>query len=67
MPASKVTSCCFGGENLDTLYITTAREHTDTTKEPLAGGIFQADVGARGYAPSYFSFGKKRSKQEKTK
>lgn len=49
VPASKVTCCCFGGENLDTLYITTARENTDTSEEPLAGGIFKADVGTQGY------------------
>ena len=49
VPASKVTSCCFGGENLDVLYITSAREQTDPAAEPLAGGIFRADVGARGY------------------
>ncbi|HPJ02070.1 MAG TPA: SMP-30/gluconolactonase/LRE family protein [Candidatus Limiplasma sp.] len=49
VPASKVTSCCFGGENLDTLYITTAREGADLNAEPLAGGIFKANVGASGY------------------
>jgi sugar lactone lactonase YvrE len=49
VPASKVTSCCFGGEHLDTLFITTAREDTDAAEEPLAGGIFKADVGAQGY------------------
>ena len=49
MPASKVTSCCFGGETLQTLYITTARVDTDAAKEPLAGGIFKAEVGQRGY------------------
>lgn len=48
VPASKVTSCCFGGPALDTLYITTARMETDAEKEPLAGGIFKADVGAKG-------------------
>jgi sugar lactone lactonase YvrE len=51
VPASKVTCCCFGGDTLDTLYITTAREETDAAKEPFAGGIFQADVGAQGYEP----------------
>ena len=49
VPASKVTCCCFGGKRLDTLYITTAREDTDTETEPLAGGIYKADVGVRGY------------------
>jgi len=49
VPASKVSCCCFGGEKLDTLYITTAREDTDPQTEPLAGGIFKADVGVQGY------------------
>ena len=54
VPASKVTSCCFGGENLDILYITTAREETDAAEEPLAGGIFRADVGTQGYEAFYY-------------
>jgi sugar lactone lactonase YvrE len=49
VPASKVTCCCFGGEKLDTLYITTARVDTDAHAEPLAGGIFKADIGISGY------------------
>ncbi|MFH1512198.1 MAG: SMP-30/gluconolactonase/LRE family protein [Bacillota bacterium] len=47
--ASRVTSCCFGGEKLSTLYITSARTETDAGTEPLAGGIFQADAGVSGY------------------
>ncbi len=49
--ASKVTSCCFGGPNLDILYITTASEEISAADEPLAGGIFQARVGVSGYEP----------------
>ncbi|MBN1777802.1 MAG: SMP-30/gluconolactonase/LRE family protein [Clostridiales bacterium] len=49
VPASRVTCCCFGGDTLDTLYITTARVDTDVHAEPLAGGIFRADVGTGGY------------------
>jgi sugar lactone lactonase YvrE len=51
MPASNVTSCAFGGENLDQLYITTARIGNDEeqlAKHPLAGGLFRADVGVAG-------------------
>jgi sugar lactone lactonase YvrE len=40
LPVSKVTSCCFGGKNLDQLFITTAAKDTDKNKEPLSGGIF---------------------------
>ncbi|WP_349370740.1 SMP-30/gluconolactonase/LRE family protein [Salinarimonas sp.] len=49
LPASQVTCCCLGGPNLDRLYITTAREGMTPdayAREPLAGGIFVADVGA---------------------
>jgi sugar lactone lactonase YvrE len=51
LPASNVSSCAFGGPALDTLYITTAREHlnaSDLEKQPLAGGIFRAKPGVRG-------------------
>lgn len=40
LPVSKITSCCFGGKNLDKLYITTASYDCDLTKEPLAGSLF---------------------------
>jgi len=49
LPVSKVTSCCFGGKNLDVLYITTASYEIDVTKEPLSGGLFiLKNPGARG-------------------
>ncbi len=43
-----MSCCCFGGPDLERLYITTAREDmpcADYAKEPLAGAIFVADVG----------------------
>jgi sugar lactone lactonase YvrE len=45
LPVPLVTSCAFGGPELDRLYITTARLDTDT---PGAGGLFALDVGIRG-------------------
>jgi sugar lactone lactonase YvrE len=51
LPASNVTSCAFGGENLDQLYITTARigmDEEQLKEQPLAGGLFRADVGMTG-------------------
>jgi sugar lactone lactonase YvrE len=51
LPATNVTSCAFGGENLDQLYITTARTGLppeQLSEQPLAGGLFRADVGVRG-------------------
>jgi sugar lactone lactonase YvrE len=57
VPASRVTSCAFGGELLDQLYITTARMGLDEAalaREPLAGGLFVAKPGATGIKASLF-------------
>ncbi|MBL7200810.1 MAG: SMP-30/gluconolactonase/LRE family protein [Anaerolineae bacterium] len=51
LPAANVTSCAFCGENLDQLYITTARTGLPPEQlkgQPLAGGLFRAEVGVRG-------------------
>jgi len=43
LPVPLVTSCCFGGENLDTLYVTTARvglKPSALEDAPLSGGLF---------------------------
>lgn len=51
LPVSRVTSCCFGGENLDELYITSARiglSEEQLIKEPLAGSCFRYIPGVRG-------------------
>lgn len=51
VPAPNVTSCAFGGDNLDTLYITTAREGMDEEglkKYPQSGGLFRVKPGVRG-------------------
>ncbi|MEQ9168625.1 MAG: SMP-30/gluconolactonase/LRE family protein [Fulvivirga sp.] len=47
MPVSQVTSCAFGGEKLDQLYITCARKGLSEqalSKEPLAGSLFVYDT-----------------------
>jgi len=52
-PVQRPTSCMFGGEDLKTLYITSARrdlQGTDLDKQPLAGGLFAARVGVSGIA-----------------
>ena len=57
LPCSKVTSCCFGGENLDQLFITTARHQLDPDqleKQPLAGGLCVAEVGVAGLLAQTF-------------
>ncbi len=46
MPTSIPTCCEFGGENLDMLYVTSARLRKLT--DPLAGALFALDVGVRG-------------------
>ena len=57
VPAHNVTACAFGGDNLDVLYITTARvDMTDEEKEqyPLAGSIFVAHPGVTGVKSDFF-------------
>ena len=51
VPALNVTSCAFGGPNLDILYITCAREGMSeelTRKYPDAGSIFKVRPGVKG-------------------
>ncbi|HSV80392.1 MAG TPA: SMP-30/gluconolactonase/LRE family protein [Ramlibacter sp.] len=43
LPVPRPTSCCFGGENLDTLYITTASvrlSESELAAAPLSGSLF---------------------------
>jgi sugar lactone lactonase YvrE len=50
-PATRVTSCAFGGPNFDQLYVTTATTGVDPAvlaKYPNAGGLFRVDPGVRG-------------------
>lgn len=51
IPASLVTSCAFGGPDLDTLYVTTARHGIDEAtlrSYPQQGGLFAFKPGVRG-------------------
>lgn len=51
VPAKYVTSCTFGGKNLDILYITTARigmNEEELNKQPLAGSIFSIKTNTKG-------------------
>ena len=51
IPASQVTSCCFGGKRLDQLYVTTAKAGIgpeETAKGSPAGGLFRIETGVRG-------------------
>lgn len=58
VPAPNVASCAFGGENLDTLYITTARAGLtpeQLEEYPLSGSLFYCVPGDKGVRPAYFS------------
>lgn len=46
--ARQVTACCFGGPDLDRLYITTSRENLEPDDDPQAGSLFTLVPGVRG-------------------
>jgi sugar lactone lactonase YvrE len=53
LPVANVTSCCFGGDDYDTLFMTTAAKdlsELDLASQPLAGSIFSTKPGAIGIA-----------------
>jgi L-arabinonolactonase len=58
IPASRVTCCAFGGDDLDTLYVTTSRLHLteqELAAQPQAGGIFALKPGVKGLPRSTFA------------
>lgn len=64
LPVNCVTSCAFGGEHLDELYITTAQD--DSEDQPLAGGLFMVKPGVKGMPTVYFNQGQRASKLEQS-
>ena len=57
VPAHNVSSCAFGGENLDELYITTARvdmSEEELKEKPLSGSIFKVKPGVKGVKSTFF-------------
>lgn len=50
--ASRITSCCFGGKNLDELYVTSSAYEVSSEefeKYPLSGSVFRVTgLGVRG-------------------
>ena len=57
VPASQITNCCFGGPDLRTLFITSARDGLDPAqlaREPQAGALFSIELEATGLAPGLF-------------
>lgn len=57
LPVSRPTMVAFGGDDLRTLYVTSAREGADAAelhREPLAGGLFAVPLSVAGRAePRY--------------
>ena len=57
VPAPNVSSCAFGGDHLQTLYITTARAWVGKEKLeafPQSGGLFSVEPGVRGVPANFY-------------
>ncbi|WP_028600863.1 SMP-30/gluconolactonase/LRE family protein [Ottowia thiooxydans] len=57
LPVTSVTSCAFGGDRLDTLFITTATQGMSDQarqEQPLAGALFAVNVGVQGISETPF-------------
>jgi sugar lactone lactonase YvrE len=53
LPVPHVTSCCFGGENLDLMLITTAQENLSSEnlkKCPQSGDVFLVKLEVGGFS-----------------
>lgn len=58
MPVANATSCAFGGDNLDELYITTAwsgLSEPERQSQPFAGDLFRLKLEVKGLAESKFA------------
>jgi sugar lactone lactonase YvrE len=58
IPAFNCTSCCFGGQGMTELFITSARRTMNSSQlaqYPLSGGLFQVHAGVQGMPT--FQFG----------
>ena len=54
LAAQRVTSCAFGGAELSTLYVTSARtglSEENLLRQPFAGSVFAVEAGVPGQAP----------------
>ena len=57
LPVSQITSCAFGGDDLCTLFVSSARAGLtpeQRLREPLAGGLFALTMAAPGRPASTF-------------
>jgi sugar lactone lactonase YvrE len=58
LPVPRPCGCAFGGDNLDVLYITTARETltpAQVAQYPLSGSLFATEPGVCGLAEPRFA------------
>jgi sugar lactone lactonase YvrE len=55
IPAARVTCPTFGGDDLGTLFVTTARPDAPDPRQPHAGGVFQLRPGCRGLPANRFA------------
>jgi L-arabinonolactonase len=60
LPVERPTACCFGGDGLDTLFVTSARFNLDEAalrRAPLSGSVFAVRPGVRGLPEPIFGQG----------
>ncbi|HZN85210.1 MAG TPA: SMP-30/gluconolactonase/LRE family protein [Burkholderiales bacterium] len=58
VPVANPTCCCFGGEDLGTLYVTTARQRLspeELARQPLAGSLLALRPGVQGLPEGRFA------------
>ena len=58
LPVERITSCCFGGDDLRDLYVTTRREGLSASElaaQPLAGALLRLDAGVAGLPTHAFA------------
>ncbi|XP_014364243.2 regucalcin [Papilio machaon] len=57
LPVSRTTSVCWGGPDMDELFVTTGRDSATAIAEPLAGALFTIrSTGSRGVPTPAFRF-----------
>jgi xylono-1,5-lactonase len=58
LPTRFITNCAFGGSDLQTLFISSARAgltDSELAREPLAGGLFCLQLASKGLAPNLYA------------
>ncbi|MNL85878.1 SMP-30/Gluconolaconase/LRE-like region [compost metagenome] len=58
LPVPRPTSCVFGGTDMQTLFVTSARirlSAAQLSEAPLSGSVFAIDTGIKGQAAQMFA------------